>query len=100
MKSHQPIDSQPASPTGKKNLSEALACKAMKSYKFTRGNMLPPSQTGLVCHEPAKLANTTYFEQLYDDGPRGNLGIYVKHDRSHLLAGNGKLYISSPARFL
>ncbi|KAK6840782.1 hypothetical protein PG995_015992 [Apiospora arundinis] len=62
-----------------------LAANAMKSYKFTRGNMLPPSEVGFTGHDPAKmrfsdgkersaiLAYATYYEQLYDEGTHGNL---------------------------
>ncbi|KAK8032733.1 hypothetical protein PG990_002467 [Apiospora arundinis] len=62
-----------------------LAANAMKSYKFTRGNMLPPSEVGFTGHDPAKmrfsdgkersaiLAYATYYEQLYDKGTHGNL---------------------------
>lgn len=70
---------------GRENPLEPLAARAMTSWKFTRGNMLLPSEAGFNGHDPAKmrfddmqersakLAYATYYEQLYDEATRGTL---------------------------
>ncbi|KAK8033985.1 hypothetical protein PG993_008980 [Apiospora rasikravindrae] len=37
------------------NPLEPLAIKAMKIYRFTRGNMLLPNEAGFTGHDPAKM---------------------------------------------